>query len=240
MATKSDNSPWLAASSLALTLAGSWAANRVHKAEGKLRDAQVAAANSNRLSKNIERGAEAGLARFMQSVNNNRRLTAAGQQLATGTQNMIRAQDTMVTSSIEQQLREAERAGAYAANVASTGTGGNSVDMIDLTMRLKNVRRQAATDKNNKYLNYDMAQQLSGIMPQTVEGLDVSTVNAGMDYSTNMSFNPERKSNLVIDLLANPNMRDVLGLFGSNKKPEHIGQAHTAYDDTYMDDLQIK
>jgi hypothetical protein len=193
------------------------------------------------MARNIERGAEQGLAYFMQSLNNQRRLKAAGQQLATGAQNRVRAQDGMVTSSLERQLRDAEQQGAYAANVASTGSGGNAVDMIDLTMRLKNSRRDAATTQNNKYLNYDMAQQLSGIMPQTLQGLDRTTYNAGMDYSTNMNFKQERSgTGTMIDLLTNPNMRDVLGLFGSKQELGHIGQAHTPYDDTYRPEIQIK
>jgi hypothetical protein len=202
---------------LGLTLAGSLSANSIHKSEAKLREAQVAGANSNRLARNIERGAEAGLARFMQSVNNNRRLRAAGQQLAAGTQTMVRTQDNMVTTGIEQQLREAEQQGAYAANVAKSGVGGNSVDIIDITMRLKNSRQRAAVEQNNKYLNYDMAQQLSGIMPQTIEGLDNSTIRSGMDNSTNMAFTPDRTGNAFFDLMANPNMKDVFGFFSQDK-----------------------
>lgn len=220
MATSSSSSPYLGLASLGLTLAGSFAANRVQNAESKLREAQVAGANSNRLAKNIERGAEASLARFMQSSNNNRRLRAAGKQLEAGTQTMIRTQDNMATTSIEQQLREAEQQGAYAANVASTGTGGNSVDMIDLTMRLKNSRQRAAVTQNNKYINYDMAQQLAGIMPQTIEGLDTSTYSAGMDHSTNMAYTRDRTGNAFIDLMMNPNMKDVFGLFGSSNEQQ--------------------
>jgi hypothetical protein len=213
---KSDNSPYLALASLGLTLAQGYASNKIQKAESKLREAQVAGANSNRLSKNIERGAEAGLMRFMQSMNNNRRLKAAGQQRDAGVQTMIRTQDNITTTSIEQQLREAESQGAYAANAAKSGMMGNSVDMIDITMRMKNTRQRAAVEQNNKYLTYDMAQQIAGVIPQAVEGLDATMYNAGMDTSTNMAYSAKSTGHPFFDLLRNPNLKDVFGLFGSN------------------------
>jgi hypothetical protein len=218
MAKPSDRSPYLGLASLGLTLAGGLAANRVHRAEATLREAQVAGANSNRLAKNIERGAEAGLADYLQSVNNNRRMKAAAAQLTSGTQNMVRNQDSMVTSSIEQQLMEAERQGAYAANVAKVGVGGNSVDMIDVTMKLKNSRQRAAITQNNKYINYDMVTQLAGIMPQTIQGLDRTITRASFDHSTNMAFTPDRTGNAFFDMLSNPSMQDVMGFFTQSKE----------------------
>jgi hypothetical protein len=196
--------------SIAMSLASGYAARATAAAQAKVNRAQADAANVVREGQNVQKAAEGSLARFMQSENNNRRLKAAGNQLAAGTQTLMRQRDANVTGSIERQLHEAEAAGAYAANAASTGTAGNAVDMIDLTMRLKNSRQQQSIEKNQGFVDYDTLQQILGIMPQTVAGLDRVSYSDGMDFSKNLSYTPPTTGNAIFDIVQSPGFSSVM------------------------------
>lgn len=199
--------------SIAMSLFSGYAARATAKAQDTVNRAQVDAANTVREGNNTLKAAEGSLARFMQSENNNRRLKAAGNQLAAGTQTLMRQRDANVTGSIERQIAEAEAAGAYAANAASTGTGGNAVDMIDLTMRLKNSRQQQSIEKNQGYVDYDTLQQILGIMPQAVAGMDQTSYSDGLDYSKNLHYSPPTTGNALFDIVQSPGFSSVLQSF---------------------------
>jgi len=205
--------------SLGLSLASGFAARGIEKAQQTVNKAQADAANVIRSASNQEKAALGGLARYMQAENNKRRLRAAGEQFSVGTQNLMRLRDSRVTGDIEQQLQEAEAQGAYAANAAFSGTGGNAVDMIDLTMRLRDSRAQRARDEQAGYLDYDAVQQIAGIIPQTLEGLDTTLFNDGMDRSTNMHFAPPASGGILFDILQSPGFRGVLEDVGKRLTP---------------------
>lgn len=199
--------------SIAMSLASGYASRATASAQAKVNKAQADAANLVRQGDNIQKAAEGSLARWMQAENNNRRLKAAGEQLAAGTQTLLRQRDLNITGSIEQQLAEAEAAGAYAANSAFSGVAGNAVDMIDMTMRLRNSRATAAKEQQQGFVDYDTLTQLTGIMPQTAAGLDRRTISDGLDYSTNLSYEPPQ-GNAFFDILMSPGLGSVLQSLG--------------------------
>lgn len=205
--------------SIAMSLFSGYAARATADAQRTVNAAQADGANIVRAGQNTLKAAEGSLARYMQSENNKRRLTAAGNQIVAGTQTLMRQRDANVNGSIERQLAESEAAGAYAANVAFSGTGGNAVDMIDLTMRLKNSRQQQAIEKNQGYTDYDTLQQILGIMPQAVQGLDKTSYSDGLDYSKNLSFTPPTTGNALFDIVQSPGFSSVVQSFGKTGIP---------------------
>lgn len=202
---------WQIGAQLGMSLLSGYAARGAQEAQNIVSRAEAAAQNKVREGRNEVAAAEGSLARWMQSENNNRRLRAAGENMAAGTQTLIRMQDATTTGSIESQLRAAEAAGAYAANAASTGVGGNAVDIIDLTSRMRTSRMQAAQERNAGYVNYDTIQQIAGIMPQAIEGLDISSVNTGLDFSTNRA-STKRTGNALMDMLGSGALQNALKL----------------------------
>lgn len=202
---------WQIGAQLGMSLLSGYAARGAQEAQNIVSRAEAAAQNKVREGRNEVAAAEGSLARWMQSENNNRRLRAAGENMAAGTQTLIRMQDATTTGSIEDQLRAAEAAGAYAANAASTGVGGNAVDIIDLTSRMRTSRMRAAKERNSGYVNYDTIQQIAGIMPQAIEGLDISSVNTGLDFSTNHA-STKRTGNALMDMLGSGALQNALKL----------------------------
>lgn len=166
----------------------------IRRSQNQVWKAEADAANLIREAQNESKAAQTGLAYFMQTENNKRRLAAGAKNLEAGVMNLQRMQDAFTSGNLEAQLAAAEAGGAYAAHVAMTGTGGNAVDMIDRTMQLKNARAAQARDKAQGQATYDTMAQISGIMPQTVAGLDLTYVNAGIDYSQSIA-----KENLISD-----------------------------------------
>lgn len=166
----------------------------IRRSQNQVWQAEADASNKIREAQNESKAAQTGLAYYMQTENNKRRLAAGAKNLEAGVLNMQRMQEAFTTGNLEAQLAAAEAGGAYAAHVAMTGTGGNAVDMIDRTMQLKNARAAQARNKAQGQATYDTMAQISGIMPQTIAGLDMSYVNAGIDYSQSIA-----KQNIISD-----------------------------------------
>lgn len=169
------------------------------KANNILYDAEAKAANVVREGKNIENAAKASFAGFMANMNNQRALDAAGKAEQSARTNLGRLTDVMVNGSIEDQIANAEGAGAYAASVAMAGGGGGSVDSISRAMALKQQRTAAYTKTRNKQLSYDALQQIAGIVPQTIAGLDIGTYSSAVDYSTALSKARKPQGNWLLD-----------------------------------------
>ena len=197
-----------AAASLGMAMFSGWLGRKQQRIQNIVYDAEAQASNTVREGKNLESAAQAGLANWMISENNNRRLNSAGQQRAAGVQTLMRQREAVVGDSIESQLADAEQAGAYAANVALSGASGGSVDIIDMAMQLKQARSTVYRNRQTGYMDYDTQQQIVGIIPQTVQGLDVSTAAAPIDYSTTYTRGKQPQGNWLLDAttwaVANP------------------------------------
>lgn len=124
--------------------------------------------------------------RAIQTINNNRILRVAGKQFDAASQNIVRNKDAHVRGSIEQQIQQAEAAGAYAANLASKGVGGASGDAISMTLALQQSRQRGATKQTQEYLDYDQAKQQAGIMPSAMNALDQTVYSGSVDNTVAM------------------------------------------------------
>lgn len=163
------------------------AQGRINSSNLELSRAQIAGENADRKSSNQIKAAQGGLARFMMTQNNKRLLDNAGKARAAAQQTLVRMQDSMASGDLESQISAAEAAGAFAANAAFNGTGGNAVDLIDMTMRLKQGRARAAQEQANGYATYDQVSQIAGIVPQAISGLDMGSVSDGLDLAENVA-----------------------------------------------------
>jgi hypothetical protein len=128
--------------------------------------------------------------------------------------------DSNVTASVEQQLQEAEALGAQAAHGAQMGTAGNAVDMIDIATRLRQSRIQQNKKQQQGYVDYDTIQQIAGVMPQAIQGLDASVIQDGLDYSVNQSQAKPITGNAIFDALSSPGMAGLVGSFSGTPTPQ--------------------
>lgn len=185
--------------SLTMSLFSGWLGSEQQKIQNIVLDAEAAASNTIREGRNIENAAVAGFANWMTSENNNRRLNAAGAQRTAGVQTLQRQRQAAARDSLESQLSDAEAAGAYAANAAMNGAAGASVDVIDMAMRLKQQRATQYRKSAAAYQDYDTKQQIAGIVPQAIAGLDIGQANAGIDYGQTFSRARPVQGNWLLD-----------------------------------------
>ena len=190
---------WGAVGSLSMSLFSGWLGREQQKIQNIVLDAEAKASNVIREGKNVENAAVSSLANWMVSENNNRRLKAAGQQHAAAVQALMRQREAAGAGDLERQLPDAEQAGAYAANAAMAGAAGASVDIVDMASRLKRQREQQYQTKFNAYQDYDTKQRVAGIMPQAIEGLDLTVNNAGIDYGKTFSQAQKPQGNWLLD-----------------------------------------
>lgn len=125
--------------------------------------------------------AQSNTARALQVINNNRALRVGGKHFDAASQNRVRSADAFVRGSIEQQIQQAEQNGAYAANLASKGVGGASADAIQGTLLLQQSRQRGAAKATQDYLTYDQAKEQAGIMPSTMNSLDMTVFSGSVD-----------------------------------------------------------
>lgn len=211
---------WQQAGSLAMQLFSGWLGREQQKIQNIVLDAEAKASNVIREGKNIENAAVSSLANWMTAENNTRRLKAAGQQRAAGVQTLMRQRERAGATDLEAQLAGAEQAGAYAANSAMAGAAGASVDIVDAASRLKRQREMQYRTRVDAYTDYDTKQRVAGIMPQAIEGLDLTFNNAGIDYGKTFSRAQKPQGNWLLDVaqwaVQNPGASQQLAQGASN------------------------
>ena len=116
-------------------------------------------------AKQEELNSQSELARSIQKINNDRIMRAADKTFAAAATNLSRNRAATQTSNVMTQIAQAEAAGAYAANVASKGVGGGSVEVIENTMALRDSLKNQLTENAQAQADYDAVQTLAGIIP---------------------------------------------------------------------------
>jgi hypothetical protein len=99
--------------------------------------AKIDAARVVQASKNERTAAETSLARFSQSLNNQRKMEAAGVQFNAQTQNILAKQDSSVARTFVQRLSTAQQLGEATVAASAAGVGGSSVETYKDTLRLR-------------------------------------------------------------------------------------------------------
>lgn len=147
---------------------------------------RIAIANADRRSRtasNIQSAAQGNLARWAQSVNNNRILESGGKALEVNAINFSRQLDTALNSGVAESIGAAEVAGRAAAASAFAGISGDVVDSVNLSSRLRDRMVRETTQRNFKMAEWDFRQRQSATAQQYVRSLDSSYILDNLDYT---------------------------------------------------------
>lgn len=128
-------------------------------------------------AKQEELNAQSELARSIQKINNDRIMRAADKTFAAAATNLGRNRAAAQTSNVMAQVAQAEATGAYAANVASKGIGGGSVEVIENTMALRDALKNQLTENAQAQADYDAVQTLAGIIPAAWQQQDMTVIS---------------------------------------------------------------
>ena len=128
-------------------------------------------------AKQEELNSQSELARSIQKINNDRIMRAADKTFAAAATNLSRNRAATQTSNVMTQIAQAEASGAYAANVASKGIGGGSVEVIENTMALRDALKNQLTTDAQAQADYDAVQTLAGIIPAAWQQQDMTVIS---------------------------------------------------------------
>ena len=128
-------------------------------------------------AKQEELNAQSELARSIQKINNDRIMRAADKTFAAAATNLSRNRAAIQTNNVMTQIAQAEASGAYAANVASKGVGGGSVEAIENTMALRDALKNQLTENAQAQADYDAVQTLAGIIPAAWQQQDMTVIS---------------------------------------------------------------
>ena len=128
-------------------------------------------------AKQEELNSQSELARSIQKINNDRIMRAADKTFAAAATNLSRNRAATQTSNVMTQVAQAEASGAYAANVASKGIGGGSVEVIENTMALRDALKNQLTKDAQAQADYDAVQTLAGIIPAAWQQQDMTVIS---------------------------------------------------------------
>lgn len=197
------------------------------KIDQTLRIAVASADRRSRTAGNIQSAAQGNLARWAQSVNNQRILEAGGKALEVGAINFSRQLDTALNSSLSASVGAAEVAGRAAAASAFAGISGDVVDSVNLSSRLRDRMVRETTQRNFKMAEWDFRQRQAATAQQYVRSLDSSYILDNLDYT--QSFvqqvsTPSQFQGAVAGALNNSGGADWLGAIQSG-----LGSARNAY-----------
>lgn len=170
-------------------------------AENTVNEANAFANNLVRSANNKLKGARGSLARYNQSVNNQRVLENAGNQAEAAAVNYRRMRDSAMNDSFEQQLQFAEQAGAQSAAAAFTGLRGGVADIVTSTTALRKARIEQRVSEATKQGDWDASQQQKHIMQAGWDSLDHSEISDDLDYSTDVAIRKEPIGNVFTQFI---------------------------------------
>lgn len=169
------------------TYLGASSQKYITRAQNSVREAEAKAQNKVRDASNAF-----NLAVFEQRVQlqalGNRRITQdLGDALAAAATNYGRQKDLELRASFEDNLREAEEAGRQAAEAAASGVGGDAVDVISGTTRLREARAYEDAQRASAQGAFDYAAVRGNMVLQAITGLDTSNILADVDYGISVA-----------------------------------------------------
>lgn len=175
-------------------------------------EANAYASNLVRASNNQLKAARGSLARYNQSVNNQRVLENTGEAAAAATVNYRRARDSALNDDFENQLAFSEQAGAQAAAAALSGLTGGVADLVAGTTALRKARLQQRADEALKQGDADAAQRTKQIMQAGWDSLDSSEISEDIDYSIDVAVKQQRSGNFLTDVFSGQDAKNVANI----------------------------
>lgn len=197
-------------------------------------------ANNTVRAANNELAAKRGsLARFTQSVNNQRVLDNMGESLAAAQTNYRRARDSEEQDDFETQLRFAEQAGAQSAASALAGLSGGVVDIVNSTTAMRKARLQQRAADAVKAGDFDAQLRFSQIQQAGWDSLDNSEISETLDYGKDVAVKQVYGGNLLSESLSGQSGQSLANLtssFGSKSSTSqpagrpNMGQSGEQYN----------
>lgn len=109
--------------------------------------AKIDAARITQKGRNERAAAESDLARWTQSLSNQRRMKAAGETSKKITENIGRNLDAATTGSFMGRLAASEELGANLVQAAAAGVGGSTIEVYNSTMKLNRLMQEENSDR---------------------------------------------------------------------------------------------
>lgn len=153
------------------------------KANTRISEANAEAGEKVKVATNAAKAASGSLDRWVQSVNNNRRLKAGGEALEALAVNASRMNDASANRNLATSIRAAEQQGMAAAMQAFSGVGGSVVDAVNTSVALRDSIVNEQIRDSQEMGNYDVARRAGMIMSQTIGGLDQTLIRENLDYT---------------------------------------------------------
>lgn len=199
-------------------LGSGWLQKQQVKAQNKIRSAEVYASNLMRSANNELASKRDSLARYTQSVGNQRVMEDAGNVVNANVTNYLRGRDDLDNADLESQIAFMEQAGAQAAASAASGLTGGVIDTIAGTMALRESRRAAQTDRVRGQVKVDFAQAQRQNFLAALSRTDNSDIVTNIDYSMDTFTPAVRSGNLFTDVFGGQSKDSMSAALGAASK----------------------
>lgn len=177
--------------------------------------ANAYAQNLVRAANNELRASRAGLARYNQSVNNQRSMENTGAAFEAATVNYRRARDSALSDDFESQIAFSEQAGAQAAAAALSGLSGGVADLVNGTSALRKARLQRRSDEATKQGDWDAERRTKNILQAGWDSIDSSEIADDMDYSVDIATQQTRAGGFLTDVFGGQDAKNLANITSS-------------------------
>lgn len=171
------------------------------KAQTTVNEANAYASNLMRASNNKVAAARSSLARYTQSVNNNRTLENTGKAFTVSNVNYRRQRDAAESASLEDQIAQAEAAGRQAAAGAFSGLTGGVADIIKSTTALRSARINQRKEQAVAQLDSDQAMRQGALLQAGWDSLDQTDIVTSIDYGQDVAQRVEYSGGLFSEII---------------------------------------
>lgn len=147
---------------------------------------QVNAKRITTKSGNERRVAETELQLFSQSLGNRKMLEAAGKNINSYGENIVKNMEVATMADFQTQVQQSEELGAMVAMASAAGVGGSSIQAYNETLATAYGLQQEQSDRQFNRDIYAARTARGDILTTTVDNLDKNIYRADLDVSTYM------------------------------------------------------
>jgi len=147
---------------------------------------QVNAKRITTKSGNERRAAANDLQLFSQALGNRKIMDAAGKNINTYGENIVKNMESATMGDFQSQIRAAEELGATTAMASAAGVGGSSISAYNDTLATANALQKEQSDRQFKRDLYAAGEARGSIMTSAANSLDQNVYRADLDVSTYM------------------------------------------------------
>jgi hypothetical protein len=171
------------------------------KANNSLSRFKASMENKVRQGKNTAAAAEANLGRVAQSISNQRRARAAGENVARAGEAIAKAQDAASANSFAASVRGAEELGAITAQAAFSGVLGGSADTLANTSALRQAMQEELAERQARQKTTEMARAGGEFARSGIQGLDTRVIMDNRDVGQSVAKEQPVTGSVLTDIL---------------------------------------